>query len=141
MGNSGQRQFLQRIGRRRRPRRRGSFPTAACNVPYRQRCRRRPIRGKNCRCPELPTCPEFPPFTLSMRATLIDGWVTKRGPLRCRFFLPERSRFSQIGHIIVRALVALKASVPFTCRFVARSSRIKVEQTDTQTHRRTDQVP
>ena len=64
MGNSGQRQFLQRIGRRRRPRRRGSFPTAACSVPYRRRCRRRPIRCKNCRCPELPTCPEFPPFTL-----------------------------------------------------------------------------
>ena len=67
VGNSGQRQFLQRICRRRRPRRRESFPTAACSVPYRRRCRRRPIRCKNCRCPELPTCPEFPPFTLLSR--------------------------------------------------------------------------
>ena len=64
VGNSGQRQFLQRIGRRRRPRWRESFLTAGCSVPYRRKCRRRPIRCKNCRCPELPTCPEFPPFTL-----------------------------------------------------------------------------
>ena len=66
------------------------------------------------------------------------GWVTKLGPGRCRFLLPERSRFSQIGHIIFRAVVALKTSVPFTCRFVACSSRIKVEQTDRQTDRETD---
>ena len=63
------------------------------------------------------------------------GWVTKLGPGRCQFLLPERSRFSQIGHIIFRALVALKMSVPFTCRFAACSSRIKVRQTDTQTDR------
>ena len=62
MGNSEQRQFLQRIGRRRRPHRRESFPTAACSVPYRRRCRRRSIRCKNCRCPE------FPPFTLLKRS-------------------------------------------------------------------------
>ena len=60
VGNSGQRQFLQRIGRRRRPRWRESFPTAACSVPYRRRCRRRPIRCKNCRCPELPTVRSSP---------------------------------------------------------------------------------
>ena len=66
------------------------------------------------------------------------GWVTKRGPRRCRFVLPERSRFSQIGHIIFRTLVALKTSVPLTCRFVACSSRIKVDrQTDTHTHTHT----
>ena len=59
-GNSGQRQFLQRIGRRRRPRWCKSFPTAACSVSYRRRCRRRPICCKNCRCPE------FPPFTLHL---------------------------------------------------------------------------
>ena len=63
------------------------------------------------------------------------GWVTKLDPRRCQFLLPERSRFSQIGHIIFRAVVALKTSVPFTCRFIACSSRIKVCQTDTQTDR------
>ena len=67
MDNSGQRQFLQQIGRRRRPRRRESFPTASSSIPYRRRCRRRPIRCKNCCCPELSTCPEFPPFTLLLR--------------------------------------------------------------------------
>ena len=66
MGNSRQRQFLQRIGRRRRPRQRESFPTASCSVPYRHRCQWRPICCKNCRCPELPTCLDFPPFTLSV---------------------------------------------------------------------------
>ena len=72
-----------------------------------------------------------------MRTVLIDGLVvTKLGPGRCRSLLPERSRFSQIGHIIFRAVVALKTSVPFACRFVACSSRIKVSQTDTQTDRR-----
>ena len=47
VGNSGQRKFLQPIGRRRRPRWRESFSTAACSVSYRRRCRRRPIRCKN----------------------------------------------------------------------------------------------
>ena len=61
------------------------------------------------------------------------GWVTKHGPRQCRFLFPEHSRFSQIGHIIFRALVALKTSVPFTCGFVACSSRVKVEHTDRQT--------
>ena len=70
-----------------------------------------------------------------MRTTLIDGLGHERGPRRGRFLLPERSRFSQIGHIIFRALVALKTSVPFACRFVACGSRIKVSQTDTQTDR------
>ena len=60
VANSGQRQFIQRIGRRWRPRRRESFLTAACSVPYRRRCRRRPIRCKNCRCPELPTVRSSP---------------------------------------------------------------------------------
>ena len=63
------------------------------------------------------------------------GWVTKRGPRWGRFLLPERSRFSQIGRIIFRALAALKTSVPFTCRFVACSWKIKV---DRQTHTQTD---
>ena len=59
------------------------------------------------------------------------GWVTKRGLRQCLFLLPGRSSFSQIGHIIFRALVALKTSVPFVCRFVSCSSRIKVNrQTD-----------
>ena len=60
MGYSGERQFLQRIAHRRRPRRRESFPTAAYSVPYRLRCRRRPIRYKSCRCPELPTVRSSP---------------------------------------------------------------------------------
>ena len=63
------------------------------------------------------------------------GWVTKLGPGRCRFLLPELSRFSQIGHIIFRAVVALKTTVPYACRFVACSSIVKVCQTDTQTDR------
>ena len=42
---------------------------------------------------------------------------------------------SKIGHIIIRVVVALKTSVPFTCRFVACSSRIKV---DRQTERGTE---
>ena len=63
------------------------------------------------------------------------GWVTNVVQGGAAFLLPERSRFSQIGHIIFRALVALKTSVPFACRFVACGSRIKVSQTDTQTDR------
>ena len=63
------------------------------------------------------------------------GWVTKLGPGRCQFLLSEHSRFSQIGHIIFQALVALETGVPFTCHFVACSSRIEVDrQTDTHTH-------
>ena len=65
------------------------------------------------------------------------GWVTKLGPGRCRSLLPELSRFSQIGHIIFRALVGLNTSVPFACRFVACSSRIKVSQTDRHTDEQT----
>ena len=43
-------------------------------------------------------------------------------------------RLSKIGQITFRGLVALKTSVPFTCRFVACSSRIKVDRlTDTHT--------
>ena len=61
----------------------------------------------------------------------------KLGPGWCQFLLPERSCFSQIGHIIFRALVALKTSVPFVCRFIACSSRIKVDR-HTRTHTQTD---
>ena len=75
---------------------------------------------------------------MRMRTVLIDGLGHETCPGRCRFLLPERSRFSQIGHIMFRAVVALNTSVPFACRFVACSSRIKVEQTDRQTDRQTD---
>ena len=64
MGNSGQRQCLQRIGRHRHLRRQGTLHAAVGKLSLRRGRRRRPIRCKNCRCPELPTCPEFPPFTL-----------------------------------------------------------------------------
>ena len=64
VGNSGQRQFLQQIGRRRHLRRWRTLHAAVGKLSLRRGRRRRPIRCKNCRCPELPTCPKFPPFTL-----------------------------------------------------------------------------
>ena len=63
------------------------------------------------------------------------GLGHETGPGRCRFLLPELSRFNLIGHIIFRAVVALKTSVPYACRFVACSSRIKVSQPDTDEYR------
>ena len=35
-------------------------PPPHANVPYQRRCRRRPIRCKNCRCPEFPPSTLFP---------------------------------------------------------------------------------
>ena len=71
-----------------------------------------------------------------MCTVLIDGLGHETWSMAvCRCLLPERSRFSQISHIIFRVLVALKTSVPYACRFVACSSRIKV---DRQTDRHTD---
>ena len=40
----------------------------------------------------------------------------------------ERRRFSEIGHIIFRAIVGMKTTVPFLRRYVARSLRINVDR-------------
>ena len=70
-----------------------------------------------------------------MRTALIDELGHEMWSTACRFLLPELSCFSQIGHIIFRVLVALRTSVPFACRFVSCSSKIKVDrQTHAHTH-------
>ena len=70
--------------------------------------------------------------------TLIAGLGHEHGLWRLPYLAIQCVRFSKIGHIIFRAVVALKTSVPFTCRFVACSARVKVEQTDRQTDTQTD---
>ena len=66
------------------------------------------------------------------------GRVTKLGPGRCRFILPERSLLAQSTTLLFERLLHWKTSVPFVCRFVACRSRIKVRKTDRQTDRHTD---
>ena len=61
------------------------------------------------------------------------GWATQRCP-QCQFLALKRG-LSKIRHIIFRALVALIPFVLLVNRLVACRSRVKVEQTDTQTDR------
>ena len=124
MGNSGRRQFLQRTGRRRRPRRKGSFPTAACSVPYRRMCRRRPIRCKNCRCPELPTCPEFPPFTLPISVcTALLHWRERE---RARPVVVVPTARSSVRRPTTAHALGLRASF-FTMSALASASKREVQ--------------
>ena len=62
------------------------------------------------------------------------GWVTQRGPRRCRFLDPERRLFST--HIIFQALVALEPLLSLMSRFGACSARISGDR-QTGTHART----
>ena len=73
-------------GKGRCMRRWGSFPSAGVSAAA-------DSLQANCRCPELPTCPEFPPFTLQLM-----GWVTQRVLDDAGFSIPNRVSLAKSPH-------------------------------------------